>query len=58
MMSVFMVLENVDETRLHELDKEEFRAATRVLWPADWTDETFDDAWDEFQKMKALRAAN
>jgi hypothetical protein len=38
--------------RLDEFDKDEFREATRPLWPKGYTEEDFDRAWGEFQEMK------
>lgn len=40
------------DTRLNELDKEDFREATRDLWPPDWDEAQFDAAWIEFVDMK------
>jgi hypothetical protein len=41
-----------DGSRLDEFDKDEFRYATRRLWPKGYTDEDFDRAWAEFTAMK------
>lgn len=40
--------------RLDEFDKDEWREVVRLVRP-DWTDEQFDEAWDDFQRMKAER---
>lgn len=44
--------------RLNELDKDEFRAATRPLWPPHWTEDDFEDAWREFVEIKRRKALN
>ena len=41
--------------RLDEFDKNEWRDVARRLRP-DWTDDDFDEAWDEFVELK--RRAN
>lgn len=43
---------------LSELDREEYRAATRTLWPPDYTDEDFDRDWAEFAEIKRKREMN
>lgn len=40
-----------DETRLDEIDKEEWRLVSRQLRP-DWTEEDFEAAWIEFMELK------
>ena len=37
------------------MTKEEFREITRELWPADWTDDDFDEYWEEFAELKRQR---
>ena len=39
-------------TRLDEFDRLEWWDVARKLRP-DWTEEDFDAAWDEFQRLKA-----
>lgn len=41
--------------RLDEFDRDEFRDATRPLWPEGYTDEDFERSWEEFQAEKARR---
>lgn len=41
-----------DGARLDEFDKDEFRIATRALWPVHWTEDDFDAAWREFIALK------
>lgn len=40
-----------EPVRLYEFTKEEWRVIARGLRP-EWTDEDFDQAWEEFQEMK------
>lgn len=42
------------DLRLNELDVNEWRDVTRIVRP-DWTDEQFDEAWEQFQQMKARK---
>ena len=46
------MLEAPEETRLHELDREEFYDILRVIDP-NLSHGEFEDAWAEFTKMKA-----
>lgn len=45
-----------EPARLDEFDKDEFRDATRPLWPKGYTDADFDTAWEGFQEMKRRRS--
>jgi len=47
-----MIYVNGGPTRLYEYSKEEWRDVMRILRPK-WTDERFEEAWDEFQIAKA-----
>ncbi len=42
---------------LHVLTKDEFRDVCRKLRP-DISDDEFDDSWEQFQQMKALKKLN
>ncbi len=42
--------------RLDELDKDEFRSATRKLWPGGYTEDDFERGWAEFQETKRRKA--
>lgn len=46
-----------EDVRLNELDKEEMRLVSRRLRP-DWSDEQFDEMWDDFLAMKAAHLRN
>lgn len=40
-----------EQTRLDEYDKTEWREVARLLKP-DWTEEQFEEAWQEFLELK------
>lgn len=46
----------IEQARLDELDRDEFRDATRSLWPKGYTNEDFERAWAEFQEAKRRRS--